>query len=214
MFDKGSPPPRSLALPAGWSNRTALPIDVQGREVILESYGYQGSNEQEQILVLIHRPANVPDAVAPLVRIHSGCVTGDVFRSLRCDCHQQLQLALRVICKATYGVMLYFPYHEGRGIGLFKKMQAYARQDCGSDTVDANIEVGAAVDARDYTLAAKILTDLGSPVVRLLTNNPEKARALSLNGVRVVDCVPVRIEPNKHSARYLMTKRKRMSHDI
>lgn len=198
----------------GWSAPTVLPIEVQGREQCLETYAYQGPNEEEQILVLIHRRGDVPVTTMPLVRIHSGCVTGDIFRSLRCDCHQQLQVALNVICEAPYGILLYFPYHEGRGIGLFKKMQTYAHQDNGQDTVDANIAAGVAVDARDYSLAATILKDLGSSSVRLLTNNPEKRRALSSKGVRVVDCVPIRIEPNKHNTHYLMTKRERMAHDL
>jgi len=205
---------KSKVPPAGWSPNTVLPVDVNGREVLLDSYAYQGTKEHEQVLILIHTNVDMPDSVIPIVRVHSGCVTGDVFRSLRCDCYQQLQLALRIICKAPYGIMLYFPHHEGRGIGLYKKLQAYARQDSGVDTVDANIEVGEPVDARDYTLAARILKDLGAPVVRLLSNNPEKVRALSANGIRVADCVPVRSEPNKHNARYLATKRKRMAHDI
>ena len=127
----------------------------------------------------------------PVVRVHSGCVTGDIFHSLRCDCYAQLQAAMAHITSVPNGVLLYLPYHEGRGIGLVNKIRAYALQDQGMDTVDANVEIGAPIDAREYDLAAHILFDLGFPRIRLLTNNPAKVDALRAAGIVVVERLPV-----------------------
>lgn len=113
---------KSAKLPADWSVETVLPIALEGRELTLEAHAYQGDTTEEQVLVLIHRAPNVAKDEIPVVRIHSGCVTGDIFHSLRCDCYQQLQAALKVITTAPYGAIVYVPYHEGRGIGLFKKI--------------------------------------------------------------------------------------------
>ena len=148
------------------------------------------------------------------MRIHSGCVTGDIFHSLRCDCYQQLQAALKVITDAPFGAIVYVPYHEGRGIGLFKKIQAYALQDQGLDTVEANISVGAPVDSRDYDLSARALIDLGMGEIKLLSNNPAKEQALKALGIRVAERVPIVVTPNKFNKRYLETKRARMAHKI
>ena len=148
------------------------------------------------------------------MRVHSGCVTGDIFHSLRCDCYQQLQAALKVITEVPYGAIIYVPYHEGRGIGLFKKIQAYALQDQGFDTVEANIEVGAPIDSRDYALTARVLCDLGMPEIKLLSNNPAKEQALKAHGIRVAERLPLVVVPNKFNQRYLETKRARMAHKL
>jgi GTP cyclohydrolase II/3,4-dihydroxy 2-butanone 4-phosphate synthase/GTP cyclohydrolase II len=183
---------------------------------MLEAHAYQGEADEEQILVLIHRDPEAVNgsAAVPVVRVHSGCVTGDIFHSLRCDCYQQLQAALKIISEVPYGMIIYVPYHEGRGIGLFKKIQAYALQDQGLDTVEANIEVGAPIDSRDYGLTARVLDDLGVSEVKLLSNNPAKEQALKAHGIRVVERLPLVIVPNKFNKRYLETKRSRMAHKI
>ncbi|HMN37463.1 MAG TPA: GTP cyclohydrolase II [Hyphomicrobium sp.] len=205
---------KSVRLEMDWSVQTILPIELNGREVVLEAHAYQGEAPEEQALVLINRDPAAPKDTVPVVRVHSGCVTGDIFHSLRCDCYQQLQEALRHITEVPLGVIVYVPYHEGRGIGLFKKIQAYALQDQGLDTVEANIEVGAPIDSRDYDLAARILADLGMTEIKLLSNNPAKEQALKALGIRVVERVPIVISPNPHNQRYLETKRRRMAHKI
>ena len=204
----------SVRLDMDWSVKTVLPIEFNGHEVSLETHAYQGETPQEQALVLIHRAADAKKDAVPVVRVHSGCVTGDIFHSLRCDCYQQLQAALKIICDAPLGVIVYVPYHEGRGIGLFKKIQAYALQDQGLDTVEANIEVGEPIDSRDYELSARILVELGFKEIKLLSNNPAKEQALKALGIKIVDRVPIVIEPNKHNKRYLETKARRMAHKI
>ena len=205
---------KSLKLPADWSVETVLPIALDGRELTLEAHAYQGDRAEEQVLVLIHRATNVAKNELPVVRIHSGCVTGDIFHSLRCDCYQQLQAALKAITAAPLGAIVYVPYHEGRGIGLFKKIQAYALQDQGQDTIDANLSVGAPVDSRDYDLSARALIDLGMRDIKLLSNNPAKERALKAKGIRVVERMGIVVPPNKFNKRYLETKRARMDHEI
>lgn len=205
---------KSVKLPADWSVQTVLPIAFEGRELSLEAHAYQGDTDEEQVLVLIHRGAGLSKATLPVVRIHSGCVTGDIFHSLRCDCYQQLQAALKVITDGSYGAIVYVPYHEGRGIGLFKKIQTYALQDQGLDTVEANISVGEPVDSRDYDLSARALADLGMSEIKLLSNNPAKEQALKALGIRVAERVPIVVKPNKFNKRYLETKRSRMAHKI
>ena len=204
----------SVKLDMDWSVQTILPIELDGQELTLEAHAYQGETPEEQALVLVHRSAGAPKDAVPVVRVHSGCVTGDIFHSLRCDCYQQLQAALKVISEVPLGVIVYVPYHEGRGIGLFKKIQAYALQDQGLDTIEANIEVGAPIDSRDYALTARILTQLHMPEIKLLSNNPAKEQALKALGIRVVERLPIVIKPNPHNKRYLETKRQRMSHKI
>lgn len=205
---------KSLKLPADWSVETVLPIAFEGRELTLEAHAYQGDMAEEQVLVLIHRSANAAKDEVPVVRIHSGCVTGDIFHSLRCDCYQQLQSALKVITTSPYGAIVYVPYHEGRGIGLFKKIQAYALQDQGLDTIEANISVGAPVDSRDYDLSARALVDLGMGEIKLLSNNPAKEQALKAKGIRIAERISIVVPPNKFNKRYLETKRARMAHKI
>lgn len=205
---------KSVKMPADWSVETVLPIAFEGRELTLEAHAFQGETAEEQVLVLIHRAPNVAKGTLPVVRIHSGCVTGDIFHSLRCDCYQQLQAALKVITASSFGAIVYVPYHEGRGIGLFKKIQAYALQDQGLDTIEANISVGAPVDSRDYELSARALIDLGMGEIKLLSNNPAKEQALKAKGIRVAERVPIVVPPNKFNKRYLETKRSRMAHKI
>jgi GTP cyclohydrolase II/3,4-dihydroxy 2-butanone 4-phosphate synthase/GTP cyclohydrolase II len=192
---------------------TVLPIEFQGREVELEAHAYEDETASYQAMALVHRIEN-GKAEVPIVRVHSGCVTGDIFHSLRCDCYQQLQKALERITSSHYGVIIYLPHHEGRGIGLVNKIKAYAAQDRGLDTVDANLSIGAPVDAREYELAAKILKHMGCLQVRLLTNNPLKVAALEGYGVSVLEQVPHVATPSRFNARYLATKRERMAHKL
>ena len=196
------------------SAQTILPIELQGRELQLEAFAYQGADPAYQALALLHRKGDDAGDEVPIVRVHSGCVTGDIFHSLRCDCYAQLQASLARIVAAPRGVIIYLPYHEGRGIGLVNKIRAYALQDQGFDTVDANIELGAPIDAREYDLAAQILRDLDLPEIRLMTNNPAKVEALRAHGITVLEQVPIVIEPSSYNKHYLETKRRRMAHKL
>jgi GTP cyclohydrolase II len=153
------------------------------------------------------------DASPPVVRLHSECLTGDVLGSLKCDCGPQLDEALHQISGAQWGILLYLR-QEGRGIGLINKLRAYALQDQGFDTVDANIRLGFAIDARDFSVAARMLELLVVPSVRLLTNNPEKVAGLEAEGVTVVERLPLKIAANPHNAHYLATKRDRTGHQL
>ncbi len=148
-----------------------------------------------------------------LVRVHSSCVTGDVFGSCRCDCGQQLHEALRMVDKVGKGVVLYMN-QEGRGIGLENKLKAYKLQEEGLDTVEANIELGFSADNRDYGVGAQILCDLGVSKIKLISNNPKKRAGLMGYGLEIVDTVPIEIEPNEHNEAYLKTKRDKMGHEI
>jgi GTP cyclohydrolase II len=150
-------------------------------------------------------------AAPPLVRIHSQCLTGDVFGSLRCDCRLQLELALGKIAEAGAGILLY-EQQEGRGIGLMAKLKAYELQDHGMDTVEANVELGFAADCRAYELPAEVLKLLGIPSVRLITNNPEKVAALKSAGIAVVERISAEVEPQESFERYLRTKHEKMGH--
>ncbi|MCK0440580.1 bifunctional 3,4-dihydroxy-2-butanone-4-phosphate synthase/GTP cyclohydrolase II [Gordonia alkaliphila] len=149
-----------------------------------------------------------------LVRVHSECLTGDVFGSLRCDCGPQLDAALAAVAEEGRGVVLYMRGHEGRGIGLLHKLQAYQLQDGGADTVDANLALGLPADARDYGLGAQILVDLGVRSMRLLTNNPAKRIGLDGYGLEILERVPMPVRANKENLRYLQTKRDRMGHEL
>jgi GTP cyclohydrolase II len=149
----------------------------------------------------------------PLVRIHSQCLTGDVFGSLRCDCRLQLELALGKIAEAGAGILLY-EQQEGRGIGLMAKLKAYELQDQGMDTVEANVELGFAADCREYELPAQALKLLGVTQVRLITNNPEKVAALESAGIAVIERVSAEIEPQESFERYVRTKQEKMGHIV
>jgi GTP cyclohydrolase II len=147
----------------------------------------------------------------PLVRIHSQCLTGDVFGSLRCDCRQQLELALSMIAGEGAGILIY-EQQEGRGIGLMPKLQAYELQDSGLDTVEANEKLGFKADHREFALPAEILKILGVKSVRLLSNNPEKVAALETAEIEVAERVPCEVEPSAHAAEYLRTKKEKLGH--
>ena len=201
--------------------RTTLPIEFEGREVKLEAHAYEDETSSYQAMALVHRRPAGPRSSdesggtdVPLVRVHSGCVTGDIFHSLRCDCYAQLQLALSAVIASDLGVIIYLPHHEGRGIGLVNKIKAYAEQDRGLDTVDANLSIGAPIDSRDYELPAKILKDLGFEKIHLMSNNPLKLEALARHGIEVVEQVRSITEPSEHNARYLATKKERMAHKL
>jgi len=163
-------------------------------------------------LALVLADPGGPNDPAPLVRLHSECLTGDVFGSLRCDCGSQLDAAIAAIASAGSGVVVYLRGHEGRGIGLGAKLSAYALQEGGLDTVDANLALGLPADSRDYAVAGAILADLGVSAVRLLTNNPTKELALELGGITVVARVPLRGTTTVENQSYLATKRDRMGH--
>ena len=170
--------------------------------------GQFGNGEKEEAVALVMGDIH---ASPPLVRIHSQCLTGDVFDSLRCDCRQQLEMALQMIAEAGAGVLVY-EQQEGRGIGLMAKLQAYELQDQGRDTVQANEELGFKADHRAFQLPAEILTALGLKAVRLLSNNPEKVAALEAAGIKVTERVPCEVEPNAESERYLNTKKEKLGH--
>src|SRR5437868_9146847 len=150
-------------------------------------------------------------STTPLVRIHSQCLTGDVFGSLRCDCRQQLEMALAMIAGQGSGVLIY-EQQEGRGIGLMAKLRAYALQDAGLDTVEANERLGFKADHREFALPAEILKDLAVKRVRLLSNNPDKVAALEKAGIEVTERVPCEVTPTSHTEEYLKTKKEKMGH--
>ncbi|HEY2460603.1 MAG TPA: GTP cyclohydrolase II [Candidatus Acidoferrum sp.] len=172
-------------------------------------YGFKGKGPQEEAVAMVR--GNLRGKTAPLVRIHSQCLTGDVLASLRCDCRAQLELSLKKIGRAPSGILLYLP-QEGRGIGLMNKLRAYQLQDNGMDTVEANESLGFAADARDYDFSAQVLKQLGARKIRLLSNNPEKVRQLEQAGIRVVARVPCQPRISKTSRAYLQTKKKKMGH--
>jgi 3,4-dihydroxy 2-butanone 4-phosphate synthase/GTP cyclohydrolase II len=174
------------------------------------AYGYRIAVDDGEHLALVHGDVSGDEPV--LTRVHSECLTGDVFGSHRCDCGPQLDEALQRVVEAGRGVVIYLRGHEGRGIGLLAKLQAYSLQDGGSDTVDANLELGLPADARHYGAATQILRDLGVVSVRLLTNNPDKTTSLEGYGVPVAERVPLTPHPNDHNLAYLQTKRDRMGH--
>lgn len=174
------------------------------------AHGYQAAVESSPYIALVM--GDVADGEPTLVRIHSGCFTGDVLGSLRCDCGEQLHTAMRMVAEEGKGVILYIYHQEGRGIGLVNKLKAYVLQDHGADTVEANVMLGFPSDMRDYSLGAQILVDLGLKKIRLMTNNPGKYVALQGYDLEIVERVPVVCEPNQDNFRYLDTKRQKMGH--
>jgi 3,4-dihydroxy 2-butanone 4-phosphate synthase/GTP cyclohydrolase II len=180
------------------------------------AYGYRITIDDSEHVALVH--GDVAGAVGRgepvLTRVHSECLTGDVFGSHRCDCGPQLQEAMARIVEEGCGVVVYLRGHEGRGIGLVAKLQAYELQDGGRDTVDANLDLGLPADARHYGTATQVLRDLGVPRVRLLTNNPDKTASLEDFGIEVAERVPLAMHPTDANRAYLETKRDRMGHDL
>lgn len=190
-----------VSLPTHWADFRLLAFE--GTRMDAES---KGRVETALALVLgdIH-------SSPPVVRIHSQCATGDVFHSLRCDCHDQLHLALRVITHEGAGILLY-EHQEGRGIGLMEKLRAYQLQDQGLDTIEANLRLGHAVDLRDYQLTVDILQLLNIRSVRLMTNNPEKINAVVSSGIEIVERLSADVPGNPQSAHYLRIKREKLGH--
>jgi 3,4-dihydroxy 2-butanone 4-phosphate synthase / GTP cyclohydrolase II len=175
-------------------------------------YVYESLLDGEQHVALVRGAVQGEDDV--LVRVHSECLTGDVFGSLRCDCGVQLDHAMKAIAESGLGVLVYLRGHEGRGIGIGHKIRAYNLQDQGADTVDANVQLGLPVDSREYGIGAQILVDLGITTMRLLTNNPAKYGGLEGFGLEIVERVPLMAVPNPENIKYLRTKRERMGHLI
>ena len=192
----------SARMPTRWGMFTAIGYerDVSSR----------GRPAVETALALV---MGDPTTGTPLLRIHSQCFTGEVLGSLRCDCHDQLEMAMQAIAEEGRGLVIY-EYQEGRGIGLMAKLQAYELQDAGLDTVEANHALGFKADSRDFSLPAAILRDLRIKRVRLLSNNPRKASALMENGIEVVAQLSCEAAPNPHSIAYLRTKKERMGHAL
>ena len=187
--------------------RARLPVAQAENAEIVAFRSPESADEHVALLI------GAPDGSAPLVRLHSECLTGDVLGSLKCDCGPQLDAAIAAIKVAGWGILLYLR-QEGRGIGLVNKLRAYALQDQGFDTVDANTRLGFAVDARDFGVAARMLALLGQDRVRLLTNNPAKVAGLEAAGITVVERVPHALPANPHNERYLATKRDRTGHQF
>ncbi|MGA5372659.1 bifunctional 3,4-dihydroxy-2-butanone-4-phosphate synthase/GTP cyclohydrolase II [Streptomyces griseoincarnatus] len=176
------------------------------------AHGFRSTVDGVEHVALVH--GDLGDGTDVLVRMHSECLTGDVFGSQRCDCGPQLDASLDRIQEEGRGVVVYLRGHEGRGIGLMSKLRAYELQERGRDTLDANLELGLPADARDYAAGAQILADLGVRNVRLMTNNPDKSDALARHGIDVVRREPMPVTASEHNLRYLRTKRDRMGHDL
>ena len=183
--------------------------DLPTRHGVFRAYGYASSIDAKEHVAIVMGDINSDEPV--LTRVHSECVTGDVFSSMRCDCGEQLDLALQHIAAEGAGVFLYMR-QEGRGVGLHNKLRAYALQDTGLDTVEANVQIGFPPDLRDYGIGAQILVDLGVRKLKLMTNNPRKVVGLDAFGLELVERVPIEVEPNDHNRRYLQTKRDKMGH--
>ena len=177
---------------------------------VFKAVGYRTTYDTAEHVALVY--GDLSDGADVLVRVHSECLTGDVFGSLRCDCGPQLQAALAAVAKEGRGVVLYMRGHEGRGIGLLHKLQAYQLQDAGRDTVDANLDLGLPADARDYGTGAQILVDLGIHTMRLITNNPAKRAGLEGYGLQITGREPTPVRAHPENVRYLRTKRDRMGH--
>ena len=208
----------SIADLIAWRRRTEKQVERIAEAKIptahgdFRAVGYQSRLDDTDHVALVR--GEIGDGEDVLVRVHSECLTGDVFGSRRCDCGPQLDAALQAVAQEGRGVVLYVRGHEGRGIGLMHKLQAYSLQDSGSDTVDANLELGLPSDARDYGTGAQILVDLGIRTMRLLTNNPTKRAGLEGYGLEIVGRQALPVHATPENLRYLKTKRDRMGHDL
>src|ERR1700683_3928764 len=191
-----------VSFPTRWANFRLLGFEALH---INKSPGLE--NRETALALLLGDVHSFP----PVVRIHSQCITGEAFHSLRCDCHDQRHRALRVIAEEGAGLLIY-EYQEGRGIGLMEKLRAYGLQDQGLDTVDANLKLGHAVDSRDYAIPVQVLRHLKVGSLRLISNNPDKVNAVLAAGIRVVERIGADVPRNIHSARYFDTKRQRLGH--
>ncbi|MDT0613443.1 bifunctional 3,4-dihydroxy-2-butanone-4-phosphate synthase/GTP cyclohydrolase II [Streptomyces lancefieldiae] len=192
--------------------RREAEVHLPTRHGEFTAFGYRSTVDGVEHVALVH--GDLGDGEDVLVRIHSECLTGDIFGSQRCDCGPQLDASLDRIQAEGRGVVVYLRGHEGRGIGLMSKLRAYELQERGRDTLDANLELGLPADARDYGAGAQILTDLGVRAVRLMTNNPDKRDALERHGIEVTGREPMPVQAGEHNLRYLRTKRDRMGHDL
>lgn len=185
---------------------------IPTRHGVFRAHVYRSVGSPHEHVAMVM--GDVTDKKDVLVRVHSECLTGDTFGSLRCDCRMQLEASLAKLGKEGSGVLLYLRGHEGRGIGLSHKLRAYALQDEGLDTVEANLALGLAVDARDYSVGSRILQDLGITSMRLMTNNPAKYHGLSCHGLEISERVPLRTPPTKENIDYLRTKQTRLGHEL
>ncbi|MER5472874.1 bifunctional 3,4-dihydroxy-2-butanone-4-phosphate synthase/GTP cyclohydrolase II [Streptomyces sp. NPDC002685] len=204
--------PGSGALLAGPTVRREAEVHLPTAFGEFTAFGYRSTADGVEHVALVH--GEIGDGEDVLVRVHSECLTGDVFHSERCDCGPQLQTSMERIQTEGRGIVVYLRGHEGRGIGLLSKLRAYELQERGRDTLDANLELGLPADARDYGASAQILEDLGVRSLRLMTNNPDKTDALVRHGLRVTGREPMPVQAGEHNLRYLRTKRDRMGHDL
>jgi 3,4-dihydroxy 2-butanone 4-phosphate synthase/GTP cyclohydrolase II len=191
--------------------RKEIQVDMPTEFGHFDLVAYEQTNTQDVHMALVKGRWEKDEPV--LVRVHSSCVTGDIFGSCRCDCGAQLHAAMQMVDREGKGVVLYMK-QEGRGIGLLNKLRAYKLQEEGLDTVEANLKLGFDMDERDYGIGAQILRDLGITKIRLITNNPKKRVGLMGYGLEIVDNLPIEIVPNPHNERYLMTKRDKLGHNI
>jgi 3,4-dihydroxy 2-butanone 4-phosphate synthase / GTP cyclohydrolase II len=176
-----------------------------------QAIGYMDHDRGDEQVALVYGEIGTEDV---LTRLHSECLTGDAFGSQHCECGAQLESALQAVVAEGSGIVVYLRGHEGRGIGLLSKLRAYELQEQGSDTLDANLELGLPADARDYAAGAQILSDLGVRTLRLMTNNPDKTAALVRHGLGITGREPMPVQAGEHNLRYLRTKRDRMGHDL
>ncbi len=191
--------------------RVAGPLNFPTKHGTFKLYAYEPTVEVEPYLAIVKGDIDVDEPV--LVRVHSSCLTGDIMGSLRCDCGDQLAMALQMIEEEGRGMVLYIA-QEGRGIGILNKLKAYELQDSGMDTVEANQALGFKADLRNYGLGAQVISDLGVKKMKLITNNPAKLKGLQGHGLEIVDHVPIVAEPSEHSEKYLQTKKEKMGHKL
>lgn len=191
-------------------NKTRIPRSILPTDTgTFTIFGFEDTTSGEEAVALVHGTA--PFSAIPLVRIHSQCLTGDVFGSHRCDCGAQLKAALNEIASSEAGILLY-QMQEGRGIGLINKLMAYELQDRGVDTVEANERLGFAADPRQYQFCAEILTYLNAKEIKLLTNNPAKKTGLEREGIRIHEMLPLKVSHSKRADSYMKTKREKLGH--